>query len=188
MVFMLKPLAVVLLGISLALLCPFPAPAAPPIYNTGAEASLKPGMDVPEPSSPVVLTVDRKIRMSRPVRFDLPNLEAVGLIQFATSTSWTTSPSLFEGVRLAAVLDVAGADPAATTLVLTSLNDLQIRVPIADARTWPVMLALRRDGSRLSRRDRGPIWVVYPQHAFPELDHRTYHQRWLDQLKSITVE
>lgn len=185
---MLKPLAVVLLGISPALLCPFPAPAASPVYNTVAEASLKPGIDVPEPSSPVVLTVDGKIRMSKPVRFDLPNLEALGLIRFTTSTIWATSPSLFEGVPLAAVLDIAGADPGATTLVLTSLSDLQIRMPTADARTWPVMLALRRNGSLLSRRDRGPIWVVYPQHAFPELNHRTYHQRWVGQLKSITVE
>ena len=89
---------------------------------------------------------------------------------------------------LSSLLDVVGADPAATSLKLTALNDFESPAPIADGRKWPVMLALKRDGEYMSRRERGPIWMIYPQHAYPELGQREYLSRWVWQLKAITVE
>jgi hypothetical protein len=157
-------------------------------YEAVSEAMLKPGMAIPEPTGPVVLTVSGRIRSGNPVRFDLATLESLGLIRFTTPTSWTTEPATFEGVLLSALLDVVGADPAATTLNLTALNDFESPTPIADGRKWPVMLALKRDGEYMSRRDRGPIWMIYPQHAYPEVGQREYFSRWVWQLKSIAVE
>mgnify|MGYP002714997180 CR=1 FL=1 len=120
--------------------------------------------------------------------FDLPALESLGLVRFTTLTSWTVEPSVFEGVLLSSLLEAVGADPAAATLRLIALNEFESTTPAADARTWPVMLALKRDGEYMSRRDRGPVWVIYPQHAFPELGQRDYLSRWVWQLKSIMVE
>jgi hypothetical protein len=164
------------------------AQASKPIYERVTEPALKAGMDFPEPKGPVVLTVGGRIASDRPIRFDLPTLEALGLVRFTTLTSWTVDPSVFEGVLLSALLDAVGADPAATTLRLIALNEFESLIPAADARTWPVMLALKRDGEYMPRRDRGPIWVIYPQHAFPELGHRDFLSRWVWQLKSIMVE
>jgi len=158
------------------------------LYETVGEATLKPGMAIPEPSGPVILTVDGKIRSGKPVRFDLATLESLGLIRFTTPTNWTAQPSTFEGVPLSALLDAVGVDPKATTLNLTALNDFESPAPIVDARKWPVMLALKRDGEYMSRRERGPVWVIYPQHAYPELGQREYLSRWVWQLKAITVE
>ena len=157
-------------------------------YEAVSEATLKPGMAIPEPTGPVVLTVSGRIRSGKPVRFDLATLESLGLIRFTTPTNWTTEPATFEGVLLSALLDVVGADPAATTLNLTALNDFESPAPIADGRKWPVMLALKRDGEYMSRRDRGPIWMIYPQHAYPEVGQREYFSRWVWQLKAIAVE
>jgi hypothetical protein len=157
-------------------------------YQTVTEPALKQGMEVPEPTGPVVLTVKGRIKSGKPVRFDLATLESLGLIRFTTPTSWTTEPATFEGVLLSALLDVVGADPAAKSLTLTALNDYESPAPIADGRKWPVMLALKRDGEYMSRRDRGPIWMIYPQHAYPEAGKREYLSRWVWQLKAITVE
>src|SRR3954449_7228433 len=95
------------------------------LYETVGEATLKPGMAIPEPSGPVILTVSGKIRSGKPVRFDLATLESLGLIRFTTPTNWTAEPSEFEGVLLSALLDAVGVDPAATTLNFTALNDYE---------------------------------------------------------------
>ena len=157
-------------------------------YEVVTGARLKPGMVIPEPAGPVVLTVGGRIKSDKPVRFDLATLESLGLIRFTTPTNWTLEPAEFEGVLLSALLDVVGADPDATSLKLTALNDFESPAPIADGRKWPVMLALKRDGEYMSRRDRGPIWMIYPQHAYPEVGQREYSSRWVWQLKAITVE
>jgi hypothetical protein len=185
-------IAAVLLTMALALVSsaiPTAANAQPSKdYEAVSEASLKPGMAIPEPTGPVVLTVSGRINSGKPVHFDLATLESLGLIRFTTLTSWTTEPAAFEGVLLSALLDVVGADPAATSLDLIALNDFESPAPIADGRKWPVMLALKRDGEYMSRRDRGPVWVIYPQHAYPELGQREYISRWVWQLKAITVK
>jgi hypothetical protein len=158
------------------------------VYQTITEPSLTPGMEIPEPTGPVVLTVNGRIKSAKPVRFDLATLESLGLIRFTTPTNWTKEPATFEGVLLSALLDVVGADPSAKSLTLTALNDYESPAPIADGRRLPVMLALKREGEYMSRRDRGPIWMIYPQHAYPEVGQREYLSRWVWQLKAITVE
>jgi hypothetical protein len=185
-------LAAVLLTMALGLVSPAIPTAAnpqpPKVYEAVSEPSQKPGMAIPEPTGPVILTVSGRIESGKPIGFDLATLESLGLIRFTTLTNWTTEPATFEGVPLSALLDVVGADTAATVLNLVALNDFESPAPIADGRKWPVMLALKRDGEYMSRRDRGPVWVIYPQHAYPELGQRDYFSRWVWQLKAITVK
>jgi len=59
---------------------------------------------------------------------------------------------------------VIGANADATILKVTALNDYTIEVPIADAKEWPTILALKADGENMSVRDKGPLWLVYPRH------------------------
>ena len=44
-----------------------------------------------------------------------------------------------------------------------------VDIPPADLETFPVILAVKRDGKYLGIGGRGPIWVVYPREDFPEL-------------------
>jgi hypothetical protein len=162
--------------------------SATPIYQTVTEASLKPGMAIPAPTGPVVLTVSGRIRGGKEISFDMPTLERLGVIRYTTLTSWTKEPAAFDGILLSSLLDVVGADDQATTMVMTALNDFQSSVPITDARTWPVMVAIKENGQYLSRRERGPLWIVYPQHAYPDLGKREYLSRWVWQLASIRIE
>ena len=73
-------------------------------------------------------------------------------------------------------------------MFLPALNDYRVRIPIADFRRWPVMLALKMNGQYMSVRDKGPIWVVYPNHLDPELGQDAYQARWIWQLVEITFE
>jgi len=136
----------------------------------------------------VVLRINGRIASPGDVEFDMSTLERLGLIRFTTPTSWTPGPVTFEGVLLSRLLDFVGVKPDATTLMITAIDDYKAPVPVEDAHKWPVMLAIKENGAYMSVRDHGPLWVVYPQHAYPEVGERDFLSRWVWQVAQIAVE
>jgi hypothetical protein len=179
--------------LALAVLIPLDdARAQSDVYEQVSEPTLKPGDPLPVPENPVVLTVRGKISAGAEgadvVAFDMASLEKLGIVRFTTLTSWTDEPITFDGVLVSSLLAYVKADPAATKLTLTALNDYQSSAPIEDSGLWPVILAVKENGQYMSIRERGPIWMVYPQHAYPELGQREFLSRWIWQLKEIIVQ
>jgi hypothetical protein len=174
-------------GIWLGLLG-LPAAGAADVYEVVSQPSLKAGEPIPAPTGPVVLRVRGRIAGGQEIAFDMATLERLGVVRFTTPTSWTDKPVTFDGVLLSKLLELVGADAGATTLTMVALNDYQAPVPIEDAHKWPVILATKENGAYMPVREHGPLWVVYPQHAYPELGGRDYVSRWVWQLASITVQ
>jgi len=144
---------------------------------------------LPPPTGAVMLTVTGRIaHTTAPGRaqFDRAGLEALGLHELRTSTSWTDGVSRFEGPLLRDVLDRVGA--GGTKLVARAINDYSVVIPIEDCRKYAVLLALKRDGRDLERRDKGPIWIVYPRDAHPELRSERINARWIWQLDRLEVQ
>ncbi len=143
---------------------------------------------LPPPQGAVLLTVTGHIsRTTSPGRaeFDRAALEALGLHEISTSTAWTDGVSRFEGPLLRDVLDRVGA--SGTRLTARAINDYSVHIPIGDCRKYPVLLALTRDGRELQRRDKGPIWVVYPRDQHKELRSELINSRWIWQLDRLDV-
>ncbi|HYG89590.1 MAG TPA: molybdopterin-dependent oxidoreductase [Azospirillum sp.] len=144
---------------------------------------------LPVPAGETVLVVagaiDRTNDGNRAV-FDRPMLTALGLAKLRTTTSWTEGVVEFEGIPLKAVMEAVGA--RGETLIATALNDYKARIPISDARKYPVLLAIRLNGRDLSLRDKGPIWIVYPRDEFPELRTEAVNARWVWQLSRLDVQ
>lgn len=156
----------------------------------GATAGVAPARadTLPPPQGAVLLTVTGHIsRTTSPGRaeFDRAALEALGLHEVSTSTAWTDGVSRFQGPLLRDVLDRVGA--SGTRLTARALNDYSVRIPIGDCRKYRVLLALTRDGRELQRRDKGPIWVVYPRDDHPELRSELINSRWIWQLDRLDV-
>jgi hypothetical protein len=183
-------LSMLLLGFPRVPLCTYAVHAASAFYDIVSPRTLPPGIPVPPPTEPVVLTV--RGRLGRPhaeagATFDIPTLERIGLIRFTTPTAWTDGLVTFEGVLLSRLLEVLAVPGDVTELAMTALDDYQVTIPAADVRTWPVILALKRDGQYMSVRNKGPLWVVYPRHAFPELQQAKHNPKWIWQLKEIVI-
>jgi hypothetical protein len=143
---------------------------------------------LPPPRGEVLLTVTGRIEhTTAPGRaeFDRAMLEALGLHTVRTSTVWTDGVLAFEGPLLCDVLDRVGA--SGKTLVARALNDYWVEIPVEDCRRFPVLLALKRDGRELQRRDKGPIWIVYPRDAHAELRSQEVNTRWIWQLDRLEV-
>jgi hypothetical protein len=118
-------------------------------------------------------------------RFDREALTALPQHEIRTSTPWTDGVSAFKGPLLCELLDRVGAE--GTALHAKALNDYAIEIPMEDCRRYPVILALERDGKPLSRRDMGPVWIVYPRDDYPELRLETINARWVWQLVELEV-
>lgn len=146
------------------------------------------GGSLPRPAGPVVLTVTGAIaRTNAPgkAEFDVAMLEALGVENLTTSTSWTDGRQRFEGVRASQVLKAVGAE--GTIVEATAVNDYTAEIPVEMFRDFPVLLALRQNGKMLTVRDKGPVWIVFPRDDYPELNDPRIDIRWVWQLSSIAV-
>lgn len=160
------------------------------VYTVVQSGSITPGQPIPRPQGPVVLTVRGRIGVTHDhgaVQFDLPTLEQIGVIRFTTPTAWTDTPATFEGILVSRLFDLLQVAKEATAAQMIAINDYQIVIPLAEFHKWPVMMAFKRDGKYMSIREKGPLWIVYPRHAFPELNTPKQYDNWIWQLKDIVV-
>jgi len=143
---------------------------------------------LPKAGTPVLLEVTGKIRVTNEgeaARFDRDMLNALPQHRLETYTDWTEGPQVFEGPLLADVLERVGA--YGSTLRATALNDYRVEIPRADSEAYPVVLALRQNGAPMSVRDKGPIWIIYPN-ATPESALASPHNdKSVWQLRSLDV-
>lgn len=139
------------------------------------------------PTGPVILTVSGAITRGNgggEARFDRELLAGIGWLEIVSHTPWTNGPQRFGGIRLVDLLAAVGA--RGTTLVARALNDYSAAIPVADAGRFDVLLALDRNGVPMPVRDRGPIWIVYPEsQPQDEIGQRNDKMVW--QLRSIEV-
>lgn len=141
-----------------------------------------------KPSGPVLLTVTGKIARANgdgAALFDEEMLSALPQHRIVTRTPWTDGIKLFEGIRLKALLDEVAVE--GSVLRAEGINGYRIDIPVSDADNFGVLIALRMDGERLLRRDKGPLWIVYPRDSVPAVRDERYDSRWVWQLDKIEV-
>lgn len=125
---------------------------------------------LPEPTGQVILTLDGDIARANvgdEAHFDRAMLEALPSRVIETHTPWHSDKGRFEGPLLRALLESVGAE--GDTLRIRALNGFEARAPRSDFYDHDVILAMSRDGEPLGIRDYGPLFVVYPFDAHPEL-------------------
>ncbi|EDP65661.1 hypothetical protein BAL199_02514 [alpha proteobacterium BAL199] len=115
--------------------------------------------------------------------FDLAMLEGLGRTKLVTSTAWTEGRPEFEGVLLSTLIERLGASGAMAVAI--ALNDYKVEIPTDDFAKYPVILAYRMNGELLRIRDKGPLWIIYPQDDFPELKNKQTQAKWVWQVKEI---
>lgn len=142
--------------------------------------------DLQPSNGPVVLTVDGNIQnrnQGDAAVFSLADLSAMPQHSLEMETPWTEGEHVFSGVLLRDLLDRVGA--RGKSIAATALNDYRSEIPVEDAYEHDVILALTRDGEFMSVRDKGPVWVLYPDAAALPNEFR---RRMIWQLKEIEIQ
>ena len=146
-------------------------------------------MALDNPKADVVLAVQgevSQVNTGSAATFDLDMLEGLEQRTIRTKTPWHEGEVEFSGPLLRSVLEAAGA--AGATMKVTALNDYTADVPVEDAETLDVILATRMNGKRMSVRDKGPLFVIYPFDTHPELYNEKYFSRSVWQIREIEVK
>jgi len=126
------------------------------------------------------------LTMSGSVSLSIDEFEALApRTIIKTSTPWHTATT-FSGISGKDFIRVTGA--TGQTVVVRAINDYQTKIPISDLTDLGALFVTRMNGKRLSLRQKGPLFVIYPFDQKPELKSELYYGRSIWQVNKITVE
>lgn len=144
---------------------------------------------LPSPSGEVVLTIGGAINVTNvgeEAHLDADMLASLPRHRMTTHTSVNDGPQSFEGFLASDLLDAVDAEGSDVTAL--ALNDYRVTIPMADFETYDVLMADTMNGERLTRRDKGPLWIVYPRDDHQALQDIRYDYRWVWQLYRLEIE
>lgn len=146
-------------------------------------------LNLPPPELAPLLIVKGALSLTNvgnEAHLDRALLETFGVTTVRTSTPWSEATHEFEGVLLGSLLKALGA--SGTSMRSRALNDYEVDIPIEDVQRYKVLIAWSCDGISLTRRDKGPLWLVYPWSDHPELNNSATKQRSIWQLHEIELQ
>lgn len=117
--------------------------------------------------------------------FDLALMEQLGTETVVTTTIWTEGEQEFRGTPLAAIVRAIGAETG--TLRALAINDYSIEIPVQEALNNGAIVAFERNGSMMSVRDKGPLWIVYPYDSHTKYQAEVFYSRSVWQLDRLVV-
>lgn len=138
------------------------------------------------PQGDVLLTVSGNIAIANKddtAQLDLALLKSLETTTIETATIWTDGTQVFEGVSLAVLVEALRLQ--GDTLRATAINDYAVDIPMSDAVQDGPIVAFSLNGSKMSVRDKGPLWIVYPYDANADYRSEVIYSRSIWQLNRI---
>ncbi|CAJ1845969.1 TPA: hypothetical protein ACSP3U_002663 [Aeromonas hydrophila] len=120
------------------------------------------------------------------VTLDEVALSALPQTEFTTTTPWTQGSHHYRGPTLAAVLAAQGILDA-RKIAVSALNGYQQVVDLALFDGVPLTLVRQEDGKPLTRRNKGPLWLLIPFTTYPKLDVPAIHNCMVWQVTRIEI-
>jgi hypothetical protein len=131
--------------------------------------------------APTVLTLQRG---AETLELTLEELAALPQHTLVTTNEFTDTPVAYTGPLARDVLELLALD-SLDIVRFTAANDYYIDVPTDELHRYDVVLAMEADGRKLSRRDKGPLWLMYPLSEHPELAGPVYNARLIWQVVRV---
>ncbi len=135
-------------------------------------------------ASDVELTLAGPAVDGETLELTMDDLEAMPQVTIVTESEFSDDAASYRGPLVRDLLARLGLD-AAETIRLIAANDYFVDIPTSDFEQYDVVLALEVDGQRLSRREKGPLWLMYPISDHSELRSEVYNARLIWQVVRI---
>lgn len=114
----------------------------------------------------------------------LADLEEMPQTTIMTANEFIDGIVAYQGPLARDVVKLFGLDTS-DTIRFSASNNYSVDIPTRDLLEYDVVLALRANGERLSRRTRGPIWLMYPISDNPELRNPIFNSRLIWQVERM---
>jgi len=112
-------------------------------------------------------------------------LTKMPMIEYQTTTIWTDGVQKFEGVPLKALLkDLATNN---SNVKATAVNDYAVSIPLSEINDEAPIVAYKMNGKRMTVRDKGPLWLVYPYDRSSEFRSEIIYSRSIWQLTRLRL-
>ena len=121
------------------------------------------------------------------VEYTLDDLDRLTQITIVTANDFVDAPTSFAGPLARDIVSRSGGTIKGTA-TLVAANDYEIMVDIEEFFEYDVVMATRANGDLLSRRTKGPIWIIYPMSDHPELQDASWNARLIWQLVRMELK
>lgn len=91
----------------------------------------------------------------------LADLAGLPQVEVRTENEFSDGVVAYRGPLVRDVLAKLGLDRL-QNVRFVAVNDYYVDIPTSDFTDYDVILAVEADGKPLSRRDKGPLWLMYP--------------------------
>jgi hypothetical protein len=139
-------------------------------------------------SAPCVLAgADAALTLShaaKTIEMSLDDLAALPQTTVVTENEFSDGKVAYRGPLVRDVLAQLGLDQEAEVR-FTAANDYFVDIPTRDFKDYDAILAMEADGKPLSRREKGPLWLMYPISDHRELLDPVYLRRLIWQVVRI---
>lgn len=122
---------------------------------------------------------------SQQLELSVDDLMAMPQTVINTENEFVDGKVVYRGPLVRDVLARVGLDKV-DNVRFVAANDYYVDIPMQNFRDYGAILAIEADGERLSRREKGPVWLMYPISDFPELHDPIYSRRLIWQVVEIT--
>lgn len=140
------------------------------------------------PTGEPILTVSGQISQTNSddlAVFDLDMLRDLPVTQVETTTIWTEGTQVFEGVALQTLLETLGA--GGLIIRASAINDYTVEIPMDSLTETAPLVAFSQNGEAMSRRRKGPLWIIYPYDSDAAFRSEVVYSRSIWQLDRLEV-
>ncbi len=117
----------------------------------------------------------------------LEELQSLDQVTVLTANEFVDGEKMFRGPLVRDILAFCKLGEV-KNVRLTAANDYQVDVNAQEFYDYDAILALSMDGELLSKREKGPIWVIYPMSDHEELRDPVYNSRLIWQLVKLECQ
>ncbi len=118
--------------------------------------------------------------------YSLADLREMPVMDFETTTIWTEGLQHFVGVPLAELIDRSGVTSG--TIRAHAVNEYAVEIDLDEITANAPMVAYERNGTMMSLRDKGPLWIVYPYDFATEYRTEKVYTQSIWQLHRLSVQ
>lgn len=119
-----------------------------------------------------------------PFDVDISILESLGTVSYSVDDPYELTDVEYEGVLLSVLFEQFGGAESKSVTIL-AIDDYTQTIPRDHIEKWPLLLALKANGSYSPRSHRGPVMIIYPYDQYPELDPTIYDPFWVWQISDM---
>lgn len=137
------------------------------------------------------LKIEGKNPTGEQIQLSLSKLETLANTSIQTREPHNiTAPEAivsFRGVPVSELLELFGIDTDVSEVTFVSYDGYRSTVSLEDLLKYPILIALERNGKKISRSQGGPLYLVFPYSDFPQLQFKYPERFWAFYLTNIVL-